>query len=61
MGNIISFLQEIFLGKESDTMRVGISEFKKSAPVTYKSTRKSIFNVNKPKELRLSELMRKSA
>ena len=61
MGNIISFLQEIFFGKESDTMHVGICEFKKSVPVTYKSQRKSIFKTNKPQELRLSELMRKSA
>ena len=61
MEQIISFLQEIFMGKENDTMRVGISEFKKSEPVTYKAKRKSIFRQNRPQELRLSELMRKGA
>ena len=61
MGNIISFLQAIFMGKENDSLRVGLSEFKKSAPVKYKAKRKPLFTVNRPQELRLSELMRKGA
>lgn len=61
MGNIISFLQSIFMGKEDDSMRVGLSDFKKSNPVTFKVKRKSLFNANRPQELRLSELMRKGA
>jgi hypothetical protein len=61
MGNIISFLQAIFMGKDNDTLRVGLTEFKKSSPISYKSKRKSLFSVNHPQELRLSELMRKGA
>ena len=61
MGNIISFLQSIFMGKEDDSMRVGLADFKKSNPVTFKAKRKSLFNANRPQELRLSELMRKGA
>ena len=61
MGNIISFLQSIFTGKENDNLHVGLSEFKKSAPVRYKAKHKSLFNSNPPQELRLSELMRKGA
>lgn len=62
MGNFIEFLQAIFLGKETDTTRVGLSEFKKkqtsSIPVI---KRKSIFNKQPAQELRLSELMRKGS
>ena len=61
MEQIISFLQEIFMGKENESLRVGLSEFKKSEPVKYKSHRKPLFKVNRPQELRLSELMRKGA
>ena len=61
MEHIISFLQEIFMGKENDSLRVGLTEFKKSAPVTFKSKHKSLFKSNRPQELRLSELMRKGA
>ena len=61
MEHIISFIQEIFMGKEDESMRVGLSEFKKSAPVSYKSNRKPLFKMNRPQELRLSELMRKGA
>ena len=56
MGNIIDTLQRIFLLKEDTTKKVGISCFKDSkTPVT-----RPIQKIQKPKELKLSELMRKS-
>jgi len=63
MGNFIEFLQSIFLGKETDTTRVGLSEFKKkqttsTIPVIKK---RSIFTKQPAQELRLSELMRKGS
>lgn len=61
MGNILSFLQEIFFGKENNSMRVGISEFKKTSASKYKAKKTSIFKTTRPQELRLSELMRKGA
>lgn len=61
MNDIIRFLQEIFMGKENNSMRVGISEFKKTKPVKYTSQNKSLFKQTPPQQLRLSELMRKGA
>ncbi len=61
MGNIITFLQEIFLGKENTSVHIGISEFKKTAAIKYSAKKKSLFKQNRPQELRLSELMRKGA
>lgn len=55
MVNIISLFQEIFLGKEVSSIKVGLSEFKEvSLPVKNKSK-------NVAKELKLSELMKKSS
>ncbi len=63
MGNIIEFLQSIFLGKETETTRIGLSEFKKKKTTTTIPAlkRKSIFTKQPAQELRLSELMRKGS
>ena len=62
MGNFIEFLQSIFLGEETDTTRVGLSEFKKKQTSTIPVIkRKSIFTKQPAQELRLSELMRKGS
>ncbi len=58
MENIISVLQQIFMGKEDTTCKIGLSEYKTEIkPQTKKFTMKK----NPPKELRLSELMRKES
>ena len=59
MGNIITILQQIFMGKEDTDARVGISEFKTvSEPV--KRYRKVSAKTPSAQKLRLSELMRKA-
>ena len=59
MGNFVLWLEELFLGKETDTTKIGLSEFKKKqTSVNNAAKRKSIFVKRKPQELRLSELMR---
>ncbi len=56
MGNIISILQEIFMGKEDDCAQVGLSSLRGvTNPV-----KKTIKKTHTPKELKLSDLMRKS-
>lgn len=58
MSNIISLFQEIFLLKENDDTKVGLSTFKESStPVekVIKPKRKE------PQALKLSDLMRKSS
>lgn len=58
MENIISVLQQIFMGKEDTHAIVGLSEFKTvKEPVVKKMTIKK----HAPKELRLSELMRRES
>lgn len=55
MGNIISILQEIFLMKEDNNTKVGLSSFKEAkTPAERPKTQ-----APEPKELRISELMRK--
>lgn len=62
MGSFIEFLQSIFLGKEINSTNVGLSEFKKKTPSSIPSVqRKAIFTKQPAKELRLSELIRKSS
>lgn len=63
MGNFIEFLQSIFLGKETDTTRVGLSEFKKKQTTSTIPVikQRSIFTKQPAQELRLSELMRKGS
>lgn len=59
MDNILSVLQQIFMGKEDNNSRVGLSEFKKvSEPV--KRFRKVSMKKHAPQELKLSELMRRA-
>lgn len=59
MGNFVLWLEELFLGKETDTTKIGLSEFKKKqTSVINAAKRKSIFVKRKSQELRLSELMR---
>lgn len=57
MGNIISLLQEIFMLKENNTAKVGLSGFKETeSPVEKPKSKPS-----EPQALRLSELMRKGS
>ena len=56
MGNLISFFQEIFMMKANNNMKVGLSCYKEAkTPVE-----KPIQKLPAPKELKLSDLMRKS-
>ena len=57
MGNIISVLQEIFLFRENDTSKVGLSAFKESVTPTERPKAQA----PEPKELRISDLMRKGS
>lgn len=56
MGNILTILQEIFMLKEDNSAKVGLSSFKDSVTPVERPARK----VSEPKELKISELMRKS-
>ena len=58
MENIISFFQEIFMLKESNSTKIGLADFRaEKTPVE-----KKVSKVNHtPKELKLSDLMRKSS
>lgn len=58
MGNILSILQDIFMMKENDTTRVGLSEFKNN-PFQEKKVQKKKEPV--AKELKISDLMRRSS
>ena len=55
MGNIIQILQEIFMLKEDNTTKVGLSYFKETKTPVEKPAQKPVV----PKELKISELMRK--
>lgn len=58
MESIITVLQQIFMGKEDSGIKIGLSEYKKVAkPQVKRFTMKK----NSPKELRISELMRKGS
>ena len=57
MGNIFSLLQEIFMGKENSTTKVGLSGFKETITPIERPAKK----VSAPKELKLSDLMRKGS
>lgn len=57
MGNIISIIQEIFMLKEGNTTAVGLSDFRDDSTPVEKPVRKN----HAPKELKLSELMRRSS
>lgn len=57
MGNIFSILQEIFMMKEDNSAKVGLSSFKDTEAPAERPRR----NSSAPKELKLSELMRKGS
>ena len=57
MGNIIGLLQEIFMLKENNSAKVGLSGFKDVQSPVEKPQRKPMA----PKELKLSDLMRKGS
>ena len=58
MENIISFFQEIFMLKENNSTKIGLADFRaEETPVERKKSRVN----NTPKELRLSDLMRKGS
>ncbi len=58
MGNIISLLQEIFMMKEDNSVKIGLSGFKEAqTPIERKPKTKA----PAPKELKLSDLMRKGS
>ena len=58
MGNFISFLQEIFMFKEDNSTKVGLKSFKEvPTPVE----RKSNSTAPAPKELKISELIRRGS
>lgn len=57
MGNILSILKEIFMFQEDNSAKVGLSYLKECKTPIEKSEKK----YSEPKELRLSELMRRSS
>lgn len=58
MGNIISFFQEIFMMKEDNSTKIGLANYREEKTPAEKRT--SVKN-HTPKELKLSDLMRKSS
>ena len=54
MGNILNFIQEIFLLKKDDEIKVGLTQFKK-LPVEPIRKETSV----KTKEVKISDLMRR--
>jgi len=58
MGNIISLLQEIFMLKEDNSIKVGLSSYKANS---YTPIEKVSKKSHAPKELKLSDLMRKGS
>lgn len=57
MGNIVSLLQEIFMLKEDSSVKIGLSGFKETSTPVEKPKKK----VQAPKELKLSDLMRRES
>ena len=57
MEHIISTLQQIFMGKEDNSIKVGLSSFK----TEFKSKTPKTSPKKAPKEIRLSELMRRES
>jgi hypothetical protein len=56
MGNILTILQEIFMLKEDTHSKVGLSCFRESSSPVEKPRKRTY---RAPKELKISELMRK--
>ena len=57
MKEIIDFLKDIFMMKDDNSNRIGLSQFKTETPVEKKPVPKNIFE---RKEVKLSDLMRRS-
>lgn len=55
MKEIISFFQEIFMMKNEDKIKVGLSQFKKTETIIEKKERKPVKS-----EVKLSDLMRRA-
>ena len=58
MGNFIAFIQEIFMMKEDNSTKVGLKDFKETVTPVEK---KAKTNAPVPKELKISELIRKGS
>jgi len=58
MGNILSILQEIFMLKENNSVQIGLSCYKQENSNPSERPQKK---ATTPKELKLSDLMRKSS
>lgn len=57
MKELIAFFKDIFMiTDENSKVKVGLSQFKSDKPV-----KEAVKKIEKPKEIRLSDLMRKSA
>ena len=56
MQEIISFFQEIFFGKNADTMKVGLTQFKQETPVEKPKKVAS----KSTSDIKISDLMRRS-
>ena len=52
MNNLITLLQELFMGKDNNTAKIGLTYFRNS-------NQKNIKKKKAPQELKLSELMKK--
>lgn len=59
MGNILSILQEIFMMKENNSVKIGLSEFKTNPFPEQRVQKKKKEPV--AKELKISDLMRRSS
>lgn len=58
MGNIISLLQEIFMMKENNSVKVGLSAFKEVETPVERPVKKKMAE---PQALKISELMRRGS
>lgn len=58
MGNLISFIQEIFMMKEDNSAKVGLKAFKEKSTPAVKTQK---VRTQVPKELKISELIRKGS
>ena len=55
MREILTFFKDIFLSKNNDNMKIGLTQFKPKVPI--EKTQKNSKSVN---EVKLSDLMRRS-
>lgn len=57
MSEIIAFFKEIFMMKQDDRMKVGLSQFKPEEPVS--KPRKLVLKASK--DIKISDLMRRAS